>query len=164
MSRQSFFPVGDPSPTRIPFKSVPLSSWATDKEEEGGEAGGAKHPFKGINASSRGTAKVKFIYGTVGNASPTFGGNPVFPESDEVTVSNNDKVYLDATVDAAGNITSLIASRSGSVPADSPSTGHYYRLLFIVAVSNGKVTSIAQSVSTNLQLFLCNGNAIWELA
>lgn len=124
---------------------------------------GNVHPFKGIDAST-GVAKVKFLYGTVGNFSPTFGGNPVFPESDEVTVNDGDKVYLDATVDAAGNITDLVAWRTPTVPADSPSTGHYYKLLFVVEVTGAAVTSIGQSVTSNLTLFICNGNAIWDRA
>lgn len=120
------------------------------------------YPFQGIDASAAGVAKIRFAYGTVGNASPTFGGNPINPVSDEATVSNGDKVYLDATVDAAGVVTALIATRAASVPADT--TTHKYRLLFTVVVSLGAVTSIGQSVTTNLSLFICNGNAIWERA
>lgn len=121
-------------------------------------------PFEGIDASASGVAKIKFAYGTVGNASPTFGGNPCLPVSDEATVSDGDVVYLDATLDAAGNIATLIATRASSVPADGSTAGHYYRLLFEVTVSGGAVTAIGQSVTTNLSLHVCNGVAIWDRA
>lgn len=138
------------------------SDGSADTPEE--PSSGSFHPFQGIDASASGVAKVKFAYGTVGNASPTFGGNPVIPVSDEATVSDGDVVYLDAELDAAGAVTSLIATRAGSVPADGSTPGHYYRLLFTVTVSGGAVTAIGQSVTTNLYLFLCNGVAVWDRA
>lgn len=157
-------PVSPPTPAWFGSSDAGIEMPVAEPSQTPGSSSGGRglFPFRGIDASAAGVAKVKFAYGTVGNASPTFGGNPVNPTSGEATVSNGDKVYLDATVDGTGVVTALIATRASSVPADTST--HKYKLLFEVAVSGGAVTSIGQSVNTNLSLFLCNGNAIWEVA
>lgn len=147
---------------RLEFSYPEAGALAADPVSTRADVNGGVAPFQGLDASAAGIAKVKFAYGTVRNASPTFDGNPVFPESDEATVSDGDKFYLDAQLDAAGNVTSLVATQGSSVPPDG--SGHYYRLLFEVEVSGGAVTAIGQSVTSNLYLFLCNGMAVWDRA
>lgn len=156
---------GNSGPTIRQPQQPEFQNWVQKTRLDGDPNGsGVLFPFKGIDASAAGVAKIKFAYGTVRNASPLFGGNPVIPFSDEATVSDGDKVYLDGELDAAGNVTSLIATRASSVPLDGSTPGHYYRLLFEVTVSGGAVTAIGQSVRTNLTLFLCNGVAVWDPA
>jgi hypothetical protein len=149
---------------RLEFSYPEAGALTADPVSTRADANGGVAPFQGIDASASGVAKVKFAYGTVGNASPTFGGNPVFPESDEATVSDGDVVYLDAELDSAGTVVSLVATRAASVPLDGSTPNHYYRLLFTVEVTGGAVTAIGQSVTTNLYLFLCNGVAVWDRA
>lgn len=121
-------------------------------------------PFKLVDVSTTGpdAAKVSVVYGTVNNFVPTIGGVSIFTTPAPTLTVVTGTVYLDATVDGAGAVTAVIIANAATTPADT--TTHKYKTLGSVTVTSNAVTAIAQSVITSLNLYLCNGTAIWEQA
>lgn len=54
------------------------------------------------------------------------------------SLANGDKIYIDATVDAAGRVTAVTVSKAASVPSNTST--HAYTLLATVTVASGQAT------------------------
>lgn len=95
--------------------------------------------------------------GTEANISAGAINNVYYAGAKITSLSNNDKIYIDATVDAAGAVTNVTVSKAATVPTDT--TTHAYTLLATVSVASGQatVTPVAWNYS---QLQKCV-NFIW---
>ena len=107
-------------------------------------------------------AKIRVAPGMVNNFIPTIdGASLVAVPAPALTVSGaSGTIYLDATVDAAGNITALIIANATAIPADTSTQKR--KLIGTWTASGGAFTNVASVLNANQTLYLCNGTAIWE--
>lgn len=112
--------------------------------------------------SSETDLRVSVAPGMVNNFIPTIGGaSLVAVPAPALTVSGaSGTIYLDATVDAAGNITALIIANATAIPADTSTQKR--KLIGMWTASGGAFTNVASVLNANQTLYLCNGTAIWE--
>jgi len=84
--------------------------------------------------------------------------NVVYAGRSFTALTNGNKIYIDATVDAAGTVTALTVSKGSSVP--SSTTTHAYTLLASVAVTSGvaAITPLAWNYS---QLQRCGSGSTY---
>jgi hypothetical protein len=174
MSRQSFFPVGDPSPTRLPFKSVLLSSWATD--EEGGEAGGAKHPFQVIDiGTSAFPRRVEVVPGVLNAIVPQInavsGGFGSLQDMDNIPrptvdlpVNSELRLYMRVDTTASGVASAVALAFVTSTPTGDVGPTRGYQLVATV-FTESTITSIIPYIRTNLGHRRCKiqDHVFWSL-
>jgi hypothetical protein len=73
--------------------------------------------------------------GTSANVSAGTINNVFYAGGTITSLANGEKIYIDATVDAAGTVTGLTVSKAASVP--SSTTTHAYTLLASATVTSG---------------------------
>jgi hypothetical protein len=113
-----------------------------------------------------GAAVVTFEPGQVTSGglsiSPTVGGGSAMATvpRPELTITTSGVIYLEATVDGAGNATAIDTKNAATKPAD---TATLKRLTITnVTKAGALVTVTARPIRASLTLYLCNGTAIWE--
>lgn len=74
--------------------------------------------------------------GTEANVSAGAINNVAYAAATITSLSNGDKIYIDATVDAAGTVTAVTVSKAASVPSNTST--HAYTLLANVTVTSGQ--------------------------
>lgn len=74
--------------------------------------------------------------GTKANVSAGAINNVAYAAATITSLSNGDKIYIDATVDAAGTVTAVTVSNAASVPSNTST--HAYTLLANVTVTSGQ--------------------------
>jgi hypothetical protein len=112
-----------------------------------------------------GVAAVTFEPGTIMsggiNISPTVGGgSPMATEPRPQLNVVSGTIYLEATVDGAGNATAIDTKSAASTPA---STTTIKRLtISTVTVSGTNVVVTSRPIRESRNFYLCNGSPIWE--
>ena len=96
-----------------------------------------------INTAIESTITERTFYVTAGSGTSaivTAGtiNNVYFAQATITSIGNNNKIYIDATVDAAGTVTDLTVSKAASVPSNTST--HAYTLLASATVSAGQVS------------------------
>lgn len=143
-------PAAGTVPGRVP--SAQLGSGPQDLQ--------VTHPFKVINASSGGTAKVRVVFGQVNSVTPTIGGIPLdYIPPPLLAVYFDTKIILDVTVDGSGNVTAVDVNFASPLPP--PTSTHAYLTLASVAASGSNVTAINQSVTQSLQMAKCGATTYY---
>ena len=107
------------------------------------------------------TAKIRIGPGMVNNFVPTIGGTSIVAETPpSITVTGSTGIiYLDATVDATGAITALIAANATTLPTDTST--HKYKIIGTWTASGGVFTSVNSVLNTNQTFRICGGVAEW---
>jgi hypothetical protein len=96
------------------------------------------------------------------NISPTVGGgSPMATEPrPQLTITVSGTIYLEATIDGAGQATAIDTKNAATTPA---STTTLKRLtIATVTLSGSDVTITSRPVRESRTLYLCNGSPIWE--
>jgi len=121
-------------------------------------------PFEPTPVS--GVAAVTFEPGIIisggTNISPTVGGGSPMATvpRPQLTITTSGTIYLEATVDGAGNATAIDTKNAATTPA---STTTLKRLTIAnVTLAGSVVTVTARPVRESRTLYLCNGSPIWE--
>ena len=96
------------------------------------------------------------------NISPTVdGGSPMSTTPRPVmTITTTGKIFLVATVDAAGAATSIDTQNAAATPTDTATEKHLE--LASVTLTAGVATITDRPVRESRPLYLCNGTAIWH--
>ena len=125
---------------------------------------GDSHPFEPTPVP--GSAAVTFEPGIIisggTNISPTVGGGSPMATvpRPQLTITTTGTIYLEATVDGAGNATAIDTKNAATTPA---STTTLKRLTIAnVTLAGSVVTVTARPVRESRTLYLCNGSPIWE--
>ena len=125
-------------------------------------------PFKISNASEGSTAKVTVALGDVddgftGGIVPKIGGVFISAATAPKLTVVTGSVYLDCTMDAAGQFTAVDIGNAASLPSNTST--HRYRQLGLVTVTAGTTASVAvaspQTVTTSVSHKLCGGLSTW---
>lgn len=124
----------------------------------------ATYPFYASMGSA--ADKVVFEPGIITNAgrniSPTVGGGAAMSSipRPELTITVSGKIYLEATVDAAGAATSIDTKNAATTPTDTATLK--YLELASVTLASGVATITDRPVRESRPLYLCGGTAIWH--
>lgn len=122
------------------------------------------HPFQPVAVD--GVAAVTFEPGIIisggTSISPTVGGGSPMATvpRPQLTITTSGTIYLEATVDGAGNATAIDTKNAASTPA---STTTLKRVTIADVILAGvAVTVTARYFRETRTLYLCNGSPIWE--
>lgn len=122
------------------------------------------HPFQPVAVD--GVAAVTFEPGIIISGgvsiSPTVGGGSPMATvpRPQLTITTSGTIYLEATMDGAGNATAIDTKNAATTPA---STATLRRLTIAnVTLAGSVVTVTSRPVRESRTLYLCNGTAIWE--
>lgn len=118
------------------------------------------HPFLIVSVPS--IAAITVAPGDVENIIPTIGGTSIAASTPPQLTVSTGSVYLECTMDAAGNLTAAEIKNAASLPADTSTLR--YRQLGTVSVSGLVVTVTAQTVTTSVSHKLCAGLSTWGQA
>lgn len=109
-----------------------------------------------------GAAAVTIFPGDVENIIPTIGGTSIAAATPPQLTVAAGSVYMECTMDAAGNLTAAEIKNAASLPANTSTLR--YRQLGTVSVSGVVVTVTAQTVTTSVSHKLCAGLSTWGQA
>jgi hypothetical protein len=96
------------------------------------------------------------------NISPTVGGGSSMATEPrpQLAITTGGSIYLEATIDGAGNATAIDTKNAASTPA---STTNLKRLeIATLSLDGTTVTITSRPVRESRTLYLCNGNPIWD--